>query len=82
MQDNTEKLLFEACFLGDRIFLYPVNANIDFPLNWLAFGAKFKSDDICIVIVLQEILVDLEQTFICTKDIIETAQFYSFLPEN
>ena len=82
MEDYPKKLLFEACFLGDGIFLYPVNANIDFPFNRLALGAQFKSDDICIVIMFQEILVDLKEALIGTKNIIEAGQLYPFFPEN
>ena len=78
MEYNTMKLSVKRLTQGCCIFFYPINTDVQLCFKRrLAGGRKIKSDDICIIIVLQEIAVDPEQMIIVTKNNIERAQWSS-----
>ena len=61
------------------IFPDPVKADINFSLNRRPIGSQVKADDICIVIVFQELLVDAQQVLIGTKNISKRTEGRLFL---
>jgi len=51
------------------IFFNPVQANVYFPFYWRIGASKVKADDICVIVVLKELLINTQQIGIGTKNI-------------
>jgi len=51
-----------ACVVG-----YPFQAYINLTLGWLTGTGQVKTDNVCIIIMLQELLVDAQQVVVGTK---------------
>ncbi len=62
--------------MGLSVIPNPVNAYIHFPLNRHLLGGQLKCDNICVIIMLQILPVDLQQLLVCAENIIETLQAF------
>ena len=79
MENNPMNLLFKRDPESLSIFLYPVNANINFSPNaGRIIIRQVKSYDICINIMFKVLLIDLEEIVIGTKDKLQLRQFRAF----
>lgn len=55
------------------ILSYPINANVNLSLCGCRIAGQLESDDICVSVVIQIVLVDRQEIFIGAKDIAEGA---------
>jgi len=72
MENDTMKLSVKRLPKRCGIVFYPVNTDVQLSLKRsLARGGKIKSDDVCIIIVLQEVAVDPKQMLVTAKNNVE-----------
>jgi hypothetical protein len=71
MKDHPVKLLEERCVIEPGIFSNPFNADIDVRLNRYVGLGVLECDDVCIGIMVEEVLIDLMQVLIGAEDIID-----------
>lgn len=76
VEDDTVQFSVKGLTEGYCIFFYPVNTDVQLCFEGcFAGGRKIKSDDVCIVIVLEKISVNPEQMLIAAKNDIERTQW-------
>lgn len=68
MENNAVQLVPKRNFRTDSVLLYPIHADIHLPFDGMAAISQVKSYNVCVIIVLQISLVDLEQKCIGTKN--------------
>lgn len=62
--------------VGQGVFFYPVNADEDVTSDFLAsLWGIAKGNDICIGIVIEVLLVDVQEKIIGTEDVIQCRDF-------
>jgi len=76
VEDDTMKLPVKRLTQRGCVFFNPIDADVQFCFKGrLAGGRKIKGDDVCIIIMLQEVAVDVEQMIIVTKNNIQRTQW-------
>ncbi len=80
MKDYAVEFGFKGSSVSLGIVPDTVDADIDFPKS-SGSGRQIESDDVCVIVMLQVLAVNPEQSIVAAEDIIEGLQFFSFLPE-
>ena len=76
MEDDTMKLSVKRLAERCCVFFNPVDTDVQLCFKGrLAGGRKIKGDDVCIIVVFQEVAVDTEQVIIVTKNNIQRTQW-------
>lgn len=76
---NTRQLNRKIGLKGLGIFRNPLNTNVNVALYGVGFFGLVEGNNIGVGIVLEVGFVDVQQISITTKNIIECAQFFTFL---
>lgn len=78
MKNNTVKLRFKGNCQLRRIISNPVYADIDFSLN-LRRAGKVEGNNVGIEVVLKKLAVNIQQSFVSYKDVVNRLQLFSLL---
>jgi hypothetical protein len=79
MGHDTLQFILESRLVGQGVFFYPVNADEDITGDFLAGLWRIaEGDDVCIGIVIEVLLVDVQEKIIGTEDVIQSRDFLLF----
>lgn len=80
MKDHAVEFGFEGSAKCLGVVPYTINADIDLSQGGRA-GRQVEGDDIGVIVVLQVLAVDVEESLVAAENIIEGLQFLTFFTE-